>query len=83
MSEPTTDDVTTWRAAYLSLLGSWTALCDLAGVDGDSAPAEVLTALRRAERERFAAGVRDCRATENVPEFRAAVLALITPKDQA
>lgn len=40
------DDVTTWKAAYLSLLDSWTRLCDLAGVEGDSAPGEVVAAIR-------------------------------------
>lgn len=49
MSEPHTDDITSWKAAYLSLLDSWTALCDLAGVEGDSTPGEIIDALRPPE----------------------------------
>ena len=41
MSEPID-----WQEMYLTLAKDWGALCDLAGVEGDSAPFEVVHALR-------------------------------------
>lgn len=41
------DDGMDWRSAYLHLLESWAAVCEMTGIESDSSPEEVVEALSR------------------------------------
>ena len=49
------DDGMDWRSAYLHLLESWAAVCEMTGIESDSSPEEVVEALSRQQGDTVAA----------------------------
>ena len=54
-----------WRSAYLNLLESWSAVCEMTGIEGDSSPEEVVQVLSRRQGDTVAARVGCTHCCEN------------------